>query len=1136
MYLKSLTIRGFKSFARKTTLEFEPGVTIIVGPNGSGKSNIADAVMWVLGEQSPTSLRGNRMEDIIFSGSASQRPVGMAEVALTLDNTRNDFPLDYSEVTVSRNVVRGSDSEYRLNNSSCRLLDIQELLSDAGVGRTLNSVISQGNLDEVLSCRPEERREYIEEAGGLLKYRKRREKAVRRLARMEEELVRIDDVLREVRRQLRPLQRQAGKLEQYQSLIRELKESRLRLDVARLRMMQRAWQGHEEQQLKRADRLSELEAELAEKAGMVRELEQSEAGWRVTEASLRENLYRLVSMHEELKARLGAWDERLKVVRAKPVDPGELESLRSANEEAASRVAELEEDTAASRSAEKEAARRTAELNRSLNEVARRTAALEARQEVLFSGIEGAGAGVAERRLRQGEELSSLEEEEEELRAESAGLEAGSREAREKVSALEGERAGIEDLIERLFEVKLEREREQALLVTRLDILSQLDTESWGVINASSALLESDPTGGGLTGTLASSLEVEPRYEVAIMSFLGPWAFGLAARDTDCIRLAVDYLKEEGLGQSLFFWSGAGRGPAPEASRERAPDGTVSAREVVRAGEAFSDALDALLEGVFITGDLEIAFELAERYPRLVFLSPEGDVVSGGTLIKGGSPRVRRAHLEATKSRREGLEASLDECRQTLEKADLELLAARVRHGSLASQLRAARDRLDVSAGTERTCAERLAAVRAAMDVIRRDLEHKVEPGTEGAAAELDTDDAEARIEELHVEERGLTAELREAEEAFSAALEAARKHEAELVVLRRELDVGLDREREMRMSLEAAGSAAGFAIDEGQPELERGKALHEGLVALVREKREQVRQALDEGAARVDGASAKVRQMHDDISRLQKDHDDLRELSHGEDLSKAELKIKVEQLLERIVDEHKVPLEFALKQYPDEEPTPELETRVDELARGLEYIGPVNPEAITEREALEQRFNFLKEQIADVEEAKTQLKKVVRQVDREIEQKFSETIDEVNRNFKEIFSFLFPGGRAEIRLEDPDDLLASGVEIYVQPEGKKLRRISLLSGGETSLTALAFFFALFRVRPSPFYFLDEVEAALDDVNLHRFLDLVREFKDSSQLILITHQKRSMEIADILYGVTMQDDGVSRVVSQKVAS
>ncbi|MBN2168879.1 MAG: AAA family ATPase, partial [Actinobacteria bacterium] len=316
MYLKSLTIRGFKSFARKTVLEFQPGITIIVGPNGSGKSNIADAVMWVLGEQSPLTLRGNRMEDIIFSGSASMKPVNMAEVVLALDNSNNDFQLDYAEINVSRNVVRGGDSEYRLNNSSCRLLDVQELLSDAGVGRSLNSVISQGQLDEVLTCTPEHRRSYIEEAGGLLKYRKRREKAERKLIRMDEELKNTNAVLREVGRQLRPLLQQAGRLEKYQKISTELKETRLKLDVTRLRSMQGEWNDYEKLRSSQESRLAELESMLSARIGNARELENNENDWRSSEAKNRESFYKLVSMHEQLRATFDLWEQKKKTIEA----------------------------------------------------------------------------------------------------------------------------------------------------------------------------------------------------------------------------------------------------------------------------------------------------------------------------------------------------------------------------------------------------------------------------------------------------------------------------------------------------------------------------------------------------------------------------------------------------------------------------------------------------------------------------------------------------------------------------------------------------------------------------------------------------------------------------------------------------
>ena len=858
MYLKSLVIRGFKSFARKTVLEFEPGVAIIVGPNGSGKSNIADAVAWVLGEQSPTSLRGNRMEDVIFAGSTSAKPVSMAEVVLTLDNSNNDFPLDYSEVMISRNVIRGGDSEYRLNNSSCRLLDIQELLSDAGVGRTLNSVIGQGQIDEVLACRPEERRDYIEEAGGLLKYRKRREKSLRRLERLDDELARTQDVMREVRRLLRPLVSQAGRLEKYKFLMREIGEAKLRLNVERLRTMQEEWQIHQGIQVKRQEELKSLEERLSDRLAATRQLEQGEGGWRNEEAALRNHLYGLVSSEEQLKALFALWDEKQKLAAA---------SLRAS-----------------------------------------------------FGP----------------DDLSRLRKRQRELEESKAGL-------LEHSKKLYGQESGLAGCYQ------------------------DLNTE--------------------LNDVIHEILGLEARLEV----------------------LATP----------------AGR-------------------------------LDSLV---------------AHRV------------------------RMRRERL---------------------------------------MELEAERERLD----SERDAITKAAAA-ARIEEIEDELGYWIDAGIIDGEVGLDKGEMKARLSELRGLEEKVTAKLRKTENDLGEVRDEIRSVEAELAILNREMELGRQREKELSS-----------VIDDGTPERSRAQGvngfgseeiplvreLHQNLIGHAQRRREQVLSRLDEGAVRVEGTADRLRSLRDETAGIQRERDELREQIHGDDLAHTELKIKVEQLVEKIVDEHKVPLEFALKQCPAGEPVSELEKKVEQLTERLEHIGPVNPEAVTEKDSLEERYDFLREQIADIEQGKIELRKVVKQIDREIEGKFTQTLDDVNRNFQELFSFLFPKGRAEVRLSDPEDVLSSGVEILAQPEGKRLRRISLLSGGETALTAIAFFFALFRVRPSPFYFLDEVEAALDDVNLHRFLDLVREFKDESQLILITHQKRSMEIANVLYGITMQEDGISKVVSQRIAS
>ncbi|MBU1670978.1 MAG: chromosome segregation protein SMC [Actinobacteria bacterium] len=1119
MYLRSLTLRGFKSFARKTVLEFQPGVTIIVGPNGSGKSNIADAVMWVLGEQSPTSLRGNRMEDVIFAGSASIRPVNMAEVVLTLDNAENQFPFEYAEVTVGRNVVRGGDSEYRLNNYSCRLLDIQELLSDAGVGRTLNSVISQGQLDDVLSCRPEERRDYIEEAGGLLKYRRRREKAQRRLERMEEELIRTGDVIREVRRLLRPLQRQAGRLERYTELNSELTEARLRLEVARLRTLQREWESHESVQRERTAMLEALDTELSGKSSDATRLEEEQTGWRRREAELRDGLYRLVGAHERLKALYSVWEEKLKHLAAGPVeaDPELVERLAAERVEIEQRLDAMRGCAEELHAREDGCARRLVALNRELNVVTRESAGLAARLEMLKAAGGEDSLGATLLSLKDGRE--ALLAERSGLEAEVALLEKAAGESLAKVEAAESALGGADGFagLEELREV----ERRRAGLAATLELLTRLETERWDPARTGSALLEDDPTGGDLGGMLINSLEIPDEYEKAILAYLGPWAFGVLAKDTPAIKKAIKSLKTRGLGQSLFLrYKEGGRvtgdsGPVPE--------GAKPAREVVQAPEWFDDALDVLLHDTYIVGDLDAAFALAEEHPHLVFLTPDGDTITGGALVKGGSPHVSEVHLEMTARRRRALEDELASCTARIDGLELQMAGSDVPGPS--SEARREREaaieafarRSEALAG----CSER---IRSLDDEIARLSAVDVSGTSEGELPEL-----EGRLASLRERERVLTADVEAAETELSETAETAGTLAGELRAAEREL-------AEARMRHAEIGSGGGgVARAEVSGQVETLMVLHNRLASLMEVRRGALRSELDDGVAHTTEAADNLRALREEVVSLQERHESLRDQVHTEDVAAAELKVRVETLVSGIIDVHKVPIDFALKQYTDEEVTPEMEERVERLLAELEHMGPVNPEAITEKETLEERYDFLRGQVADIEKARTQLRKVVTQIDREIETRFSETLESVNAHFMELFSFLFPNGSAELRLTDPDDLLNSGVEILAQPEGKRLRRISLLSGGETSLTALGFFFALFRVRPSPFYFLDEVEAALDDVNLHRFLELVKQFKEESQLILITHQKRSMEIADILYGVTMQDDGVSRVLSQKVS-
>ncbi|MDD5747976.1 MAG: AAA family ATPase [Actinomycetota bacterium] len=1120
MYLKSLTLRGFKSFARKTTLEFEPGITVIVGPNGSGKSNLADSIMWVLGEQSPSSLRSNRMDDVIFSGSAHVRPSNMAEVTLTLDNSNKDFPIDNYEVFISRNVVRGSESEYRLNDCSCRLLDIQELLSDAGFGKSLNSVVTQGNLDEILSLRPEERRMYIEEAGGLSKYRMRREKALRRLEKIESEYVRINEVIKEVKRQLRPLDRQAQRLEEYEGIIHELTRSEAMLAVFEFRACKDEQERYENEQRKISEELTRLIGELEELSSRGREVENIEDEWRSREHELRELSYRLVSAHERLKSLLMA-RERDSESRDRGEDRIEMVFRRLLEKERS--LFSLEERLSEIVKRREFLKEKIDGLSCKEREITKEKAALEAKREMLSS--QGFGDSVRFVSKVKGDERASLAEKEAILREEIGKREAHLGELSGKIDSLITDLAAIEEQRQRAFLDKVSLEVEQAALVSRLSIFSELDTLNWTVANATEELLKENPTDGELFGPLAFHLEIESGYEKAILGFLGPWAWAIAAPYPDAILQSIKYLKSNKLGISLFFKGHVGSGI--EGQRGAVLDNCVMARDVIRAPEIFNDALDAIFCNVYIVDGVEQAFSKAEEYPGMVFITHDGDVVSSGTLIKGGSSTVAPAQMEATASRRESQERRLETVREEIDNLNLRLEGLNLHFSDVVRCLR----ELGQERQQEWSFLRHVTGDFNACMALNEYLSAGVRGGTilEGK----DYDEICSKIDVLEEEGSSVNGRLEEARREYETLEINARSLLEEKAAINKEIEIARARKAELEEASVIPSTGEHFEEDHVSEE-ERLKRIHSRLVELAFAERERILNVLREGDEKAARASSELKNVRLKTGELTKSVEDLRKESHSKDLLLTELKVKSEQLTSKILDELHIPLEQALEQYKDMRPDEDLENKIRMLEERLEGIGPVNQEAIFEKQGLQEKFEFLKEQIEDIERAKSQLKRVIREIDRQIERRILDTLNEMNRHFQEIFSFFFPGGRAEIRLTEPSEVLSSGIDIFAEPQGKKLRRISLLSGGETALTAISFFFALFRVRPSPFYFLDEVEAALDDVNLSRFLELVKEFRKDSQLILITHQKRSMEIADVIYGVTMQEDGVSKVVSQMV--
>jgi chromosome segregation protein len=1171
MYLKSLTSRGFKSFAEKVTLDFEPGISVIVGPNGSGKSNVADAVLWVLGEQSPRNLRGSRMEDVIFAGSATRQPLSMAEVCLSFDNRNGDIRIDFPEVVVTRRIFRTGESEYLLNKTACRLVDIQELLSDLGVGRELTAVISQNKLETILRGQPEDRRAFIEEAAGLRKHRRRKEKALRKMEGMERNLVRVKDIMSEVNKQLRPLERQAKHAREYQALAAEIRELSIRILVAELQELKGQWDNRRQEEENLARELEETTASIKEGKERLGGLETELRNLRQVLEKCRTREMRLLSLGERLRSceRLG--EERLKLYAALGGEMGYGDAgWSSRREELARKRAGLEEE---SRKTEEEICRLEGEerrrreekkalggelgrarrerdnLRRSWSELRERVREVrESRRKVWERADEcrAASFGLQEERTGLEGRLGGLREE---MHASGRKIEKAEKrrvEIEGKMAAARGDIGRFREELEAVSRKQRRYYQDEALVVARLRALQEVFSTRLDYASAAARVLEKGEDLPGILGMLLHRIRVSEEWEKALESYLGPWLFCVVTRSLNDAVEAIRFLKRGEEGYGVFL-------PLSEISTESLDEaknlahivGGTPALDVVECDDDIRPALEYLLGDVVLCSSLEEAGDKAELYPKLTFVTSEGDIIAPRRAVKGGARPRSQFHVIARRREIEQLQEMLDLCDEesiSLEvqrKSTLATIAGLERDVERMEidrkEVEAELRELDIASREKGLQGERveeelaeLAERAGGLEEERRELRTKAVSLDVEAAALAGVLEA---LSPLRSRGEDLVERLRERERELDEALQVIRASGASLVERRFHLE-----ERIKELSQEAAGpSLPGreelAEMSQAQEEMlelaGRLIAVHQGWEEKVNLQEEEDKEEL----------SRKEEEL-DDLRGRQEEREiregELRELVHNRDLAAAQLKMRVDMLVQRLLDEYRLPLETAVTDYLPTSPVEEMRGELERLEHRREMLGQVNLRAVEEHQALKERYDFLVEQVEDLRESKASLLKVVRAIDREIVRIFKETYEEVNQHFQELFEMLFPQGRAELTLSDPTDLLNTGVDVEAQPRGKRLKKLSLLSGGETALISLAFLFAIFKTRPSPFYFLDEVEAALDDVNLHRFLNMLKEFKGDSQLVIITHQKRTMEIADVLYGVSMQASGISRIVSQRL--
>ncbi|MEI2639896.1 MAG: chromosome segregation protein SMC [Microthrixaceae bacterium] len=1162
MFLKSLQIKGFKSFADPATLSLEPGVTVVVGPNGSGKSNVVDAIGWVLGAQKPSTVRSGKMEDVIFAGTSKRAALGRAEVSLTIDNSAGMLPIEFTEVTITRLLFRSGDSEYAINGVPCRLLDIQDLLSDSGVGKQQHVIISQGNIDAVLNARPEDRRLIIEEAAGVLKFRRRKERAERRLTATEANLTRVQDLLREVRRQLRPLERQADAARRHGALVKELTALRVHLsgrELARLRA--RLTESSTRQgELRRSDQ--ELRVALAEMDTRIitAESQLGSLGGR----DLGDSLVRYEKLSEKARGLTALLAERRRGLERElnvSVDEGVIASLESEQSRLRGEQVQIATDSDALigstdelRVAENALAGARVDFETEWGDgviaPTGEASAVRGELDALRSAIGRTAADEERLQLRQ----QSLTERIERQRAdhhkaviESKGAETATVEtagdveqATKRRVAAEAELLEVESLSTAAeSEYSGWKARSEALSLALDDARQRAGAEHLAGLN-------------GVLGTLLDLVQVDDGWEGPFEAAAGEALDAVVVRDINVATAALRALESGDHRGAILALEGiaavtrsvvAGGTPIRDHVRALRTSGSESDPE------AIERLLDRLLVGaVVVDADWTGALQVASVNPDAIVISRDGDrfgpsgwrLGSSGTGATGAALEEARSQVELSDEARGGARARMESARATVAQLRQdEQSAIRKRDSLEATRKSSAQAITRLDSEVAETEAELASLVGHISEIAMRREREAVRVG-----------ELEAALPELEAAE----AELGEKARAIAEARRQLETHSATVASMRTDLEVRTaaieERRRFVSARLEqiderlerniAERDAATARRVELHARAEATDRLHDFVTARVStiesnlgELREEQRRQSEAARSVAGGLEA----MRRERSASEKSLEEIRAQIQKAEIEDAETKLRLETATTTLRSELDTEPDQAISAVCPALPDGvSPAARVRELERELRLMGPINPLALQEFTELQERHTFLEGQLDDIRSTRRELSKVIRAVEEEIVNVFTAAYADVSINFTKLFETLFPGGEGKLKLTDPNNLLETGIEIEARPSGKNVRKLSLLSGGERSLTALAYLFAVFRSRPSPFYVMDEVEAALDDVNLHRFLGLIAEFRQTAQLIIVSHQKRTMEAADVLYGVTMEPGGSSKVVSEKASS
>ncbi|MBB5172108.1 chromosome segregation protein SMC [Texcoconibacillus texcoconensis] len=1178
MFLKQLDLVGFKSFADRRTIDFVPGLTAVVGPNGSGKSNISDAVRWVLGEQSAKNLRGSKMEDVIFSGSDTRKPLNVAEITLTLDNSDHYLAIDYSEVSVTRRVYRSGDSEYLINNHPCRLKDVIDLFMDSGLGKEAYSVIGQGKVEEILSSKADERRAIFEEAAGVLKYKTRKTKAEKKLTETEENLYRVEDILHELETQVKPLEEQASVAKEYLAKTEELKQVEVGLLVKEIEQLHEQWVAEKENRKQLADtyqswhtKVQESEAKLEGMRTDIQTLDDSIEELQSVLLTTSEGLEKAEGKRALIKERKKHAEENrdqyeqdiAKLHQEKTRLEQDIETQSEVTNQRENQLKELirklnaenqqleEMDKQASVDIETRKAEYIDLLNEqaSIRNEIRYLSDQKEKQRVKYERLEKDHKDILEKRQHVQNEI---DEQQKQIASVQEKIDEYYREYKEIEANLKRHERTYEDEEKKLYD---QHQRAQQLR-SRKDVLEEMQQDYSGFFQGVKEMLKQrDGQFSGIHGAVAELIHVEQRYEQALEMALGAAQQHVVVQDEKTGRDSIQYLKQRRLGRATFLPLDVMKPRKISSYEEDILTNDESfvgvAKSLVQYDDVYEPVVANLIGNVIVATDVKGAQRLAKqiRY-RYRIVTLEGDVINPGGSMTGGSVKRQNSQLLGRQREMEQLDHDLKEIDSSIDKHQKQIAEIKEKRTLLEEELeryralgeetrvqeQEAKSRLQTLEMEASNYNDRLSLFDQEKQEFEKDDEEK---RTRIAELEEKLTDVSEKAESIdaeiqrHSEQQAIKQSSKEELRQSVTDLKIQQAKEQEQLQHQQEMLARLKEEKtEIEASLEEKQETLRALDDKGDEE-ETFDSLNENVEVKRQEKEKTTTLISHRRQERLERQQA-----HDDLEReLKEARRTLKqydEQTNQLDVKINRLDVELDHRLQKLEGDYELTFEAAREQFSLTLDLEDAREQVKLIKWGIDELGTVNLGAIEEYERVYERYEFLLNQKQDLLEAKDTLHRVISEMDEEMTKRFQRTFEQIKEQFQQVFVELFGGGQADLLLTDPEDLLNTGVDIIAQPPGKKLQHLALLSGGERALTAIALLFSILKVRPVPFCILDEVEAALDEANVVRFAQYLNTFSENTQFIVVTHRKGTMEAADVLYGITMQESGVSKLVSVRL--